>query len=175
MKSDPSRSDPSISDQVIGILLVLFSAGMYYKADRLPEGTFGTMGPAFFPKILFILLAVAGGVLTACAYRKKRGRTGEQTEPMHKKPFGTAAKEIASAHKNVIVSFLLFFGYVLVMYYFGYTLATLVFMPIMMGFLGPRTRSSAVIAAAVTIGVTFGIHFGFEKLLDIFLPSGSLF
>ena len=60
------------ADKIIGGMLIAFSAIMYYAADKLPEGTFGTLGAGFFPKILFILLAVSGISLTAGAFIQEK-------------------------------------------------------------------------------------------------------
>jgi len=162
------------ADKSIGVLLILFSAFMYWQAGRLPAGTFGTGGADFVPKIIFVLLALSGAILAAGAYFKTRTPV-EAGGKIQKKSPGAAAKEILAAHKSVITAFLVFFGYVILMYYLGYLIATAVFMPVMMWVLGPRTLKSAGIIAVVTVGVVLGIYVIFEKFLKIFLPSGNLF
>jgi hypothetical protein len=41
--------------------------------------------------------------------------------------------------------------------------------------LGPRNKKSAVVIILTTLGVTFIIYYSFLKLLNVFLPEGSLF
>ena len=61
------------------------------------------------------------------------------------------------------------------MYYLGYPIATLIFMPVFMWILGPRTKKAALVTVLTTLGVTFIIYYSFLKLLSVFLPEGSLF
>ena len=60
------------ADKVIGLILVAFSIFMYIQADRLPPALFGTLGAGFVPKILFIILAGCGAILTIqCLIRER--------------------------------------------------------------------------------------------------------
>ena len=61
------------------------------------------------------------------------------------------------------------------MSYFGYTISTLIFMPILMWILSPRNQRAMVITLTVSLGMTFIIYFTFLKFLKVFLPEGSLF
>jgi hypothetical protein len=61
------------------------------------------------------------------------------------------------------------------MYYLGYPIATLIFLPVIMWVLGPRNKKSVVVIILTTLGVTFIIYYSFLKLLNVFLPEGSLF
>lgn len=61
------------ADKVIGLILIAFSIFMYVQADRLPPALFGTLGAGFVPKILFIILAGCGAVLTIqCLIRERK-------------------------------------------------------------------------------------------------------
>jgi len=161
------------ADKIIGGLLILFSAVMYYEADKLPEGTFGTLGADFFPKILFVLLAVAGAVLTVTAFVQEKKSAPDAAEKASKR-FSEVVEETIQAHKNVILAFAIFLGYVILMYYFGYPIATFIFMPILMWTLGPKDKRSIVITAVTTLVVTFAVYYSFLKFLKIFLPTGKM-
>jgi hypothetical protein len=78
-------------------------------------------------------------------------------------------------YQYVIFGFLAFLAYVVLMYYLGYPIATLIFMPVFMWILGPRNKKAALVTALTTLGVTFVIYYSFLKLLRVFLPEGSLF
>ena len=165
-------------DKVIGIFLVIFSIFMYVQAEKLPEGIFGTLGAGFFPKILFAILGISGVVLTAgTIFREKRYLKKEGSSVQEKKTatFIQRVWERIDYHQYVLLAFLAFFVYVLLMYYAGYLLSTAFFMLVLMWILGPRTKKSAVVIVLTTFAVTFGIYFSFLKLLDVFLPSGTLF
>jgi len=161
------------ADKIIGGLLIIFSAGMYYEADKLPEGTFGTLGADFFPKILFVLLAISGAILIVTAFIQEKKSAPDASKKAPKR-FSEVVKETIQTHKNVILSFAIFLGYVILMYYFGYPIATFIFMPILMWTLGPKDKKSIVITAVTTLVVTFAIYYSFLKFLKIFLPTGKL-
>jgi len=165
-------------DKVIGIILVVFSGVMYYKTLEFPPAMFGTLGAGFFPQILFSLLGLAGAGLTISGFIRDRKRNGGE-KPEKRKPRETqlwnTITESLRYHSNVIISFLCFFSYIVLMSYFGYTIATLIFMPILMWILGPRNRRAIPITIIVSLGMTFVIYFGFVEFLKVFLPEGSLF
>ena len=166
------------ADKVIGLVLVAFSGFMYYQADQLPPAMFGARGADLFPKILFTLLAACGAGLTIQAVLRERKAqaagvgTGEQPGPGRAWP---AFNEALKYYQSVIFAFLAFLAYVLLMYYLGYLISSLVFMPVLMWALGPRNKKAAVVTAATTLGVTLAIYYSFVKLLNVFLPAGSLF
>ena len=165
-------------DKVIGIILVIFSGFMYYQTLEFPPALFGTLGAGFFPQILFTLLGLAGATLTISGFVRERKRS-DRGRPEKGKPEETqlwsTLKGSLHYHSHVIISFLVFFCYVLLMSYFGYTISTLIFMPILMWILSPRNQRAMVITITVSLGMTFIIYFTFLKFLKVFLPEGSLF
>jgi putative tricarboxylic transport membrane protein len=165
-------------DKVIGIILVVFSGLMYYKTLEFPPAMFGTLGAGVFPQILFTLLGLAGAALIITAFLRER-KKGDGEKAGKERPAGTPVwntfKESLHYHSHVIASFFLFFCYIVLMSYFGYTIATLIFMPILMWILGPRNRRAVTMTIAVSLGMTFVIYFAFLKFLKVFLPEGSLF
>jgi len=165
-------------DKVIGIILVVFSGAMYYQTLEFPPAMFGTLGAGFFPQILFALLGLAGATLTISGFIRDRKRDDGE-KPEKRKPretrFWNTITESLRYHSNVIISFFCFFSYIVLMSYFGYTIATLIFMPILMWILGPRNRRAIPITIIVSLGMTFVIYFGFVEFLKVFLPEGSLF
>ena len=165
-------------DKLIGIILVVFSGLMYYETLAFPPAMFGALGAGVFPQILFTLLALAGAALTITGFIRDRKKGANATA--EKREAGISLilyrfKESLHYHSHVIVSFTLFFCYIVLMSYFGYTISTLIFMPILMWILGPRNRRAIPITIAVSLGMTFVMYFTFVKFLRIFLPEGSLF
>jgi len=151
-------------DKVIGIILTIFSALMYYKTLEFPPAMFGTLGAGFFPQILFTLLALAGAALTISGFLRDRKR--RDTEKTDKRTstgiqLGNRLKQSLHYYSHVIISFFLFFCYM--------------FMPILMWILGPRNRRAIPVTIIVSFGTTFIIYLAFLKFLHVFLPEGSLF
>ncbi|MGD2016065.1 MAG: tripartite tricarboxylate transporter TctB family protein [Desulfobacterales bacterium] len=167
------------ADKVIGLILIAFSIFMYVQADRLPPALFGALGADFVPKILFIILACCGAVLTIqCFIRERRIKAAavelreDEDEPVDS---SFTVKEFFNYYRYVILGFVAFLAYVIIMYYLGYPIATLIFMPVFMWVLGPRNKKAALITVLTTLGVTFIIYYSLLKLLRVFLPEGSLF
>jgi hypothetical protein len=61
------------------------------------------------------------------------------------------------------------------MYYLGYVIATLIFMPLFMWILGPKTKKAFVTIVIVSLALTFGMQYGFANVLKVFLPTGAVF
>jgi hypothetical protein len=167
----PAESDMK-QDRILALILLVFSGFMYYEADRLPPAMFGALGADLFPKILFALLALAAvalfGQSVARSRREEAGSEKAATQPKIRAPG-------ISHYRNVIIGFVAFLGYVILMYFLGYVPASVIFLPVLMWILGPRTKRSALLILLVTVGLTFGMYFGFARVLKIFLPSGLLF
>jgi hypothetical protein len=166
-------------DKVIGLILIAFSVFMYVQADRLPPAMFGALGADFVPKILFVVLAICGAVLIVQSLIRARKAKASGVDPQPEKAGGEGVldktKALLKYYQYVIFGFLAFLAYVILMYYLGYPIATLIFLPVIMWVLGPRNKKSAVVIILTTLGVTFIIYYSFLKLLNVFLPEGSLF
>jgi len=166
-------------DKVIGLILIAFSVFMYVQADRLPPAMFGALGADLVPKILFAVLAVCGAALIvqSLSREKKAKASGVDSQPENAGGEGVIdkTKALLKYYQYVIFGFLAFLAYVILMYYLGYPIATLIFLPVIMWILGPRSKKSVVVIILTTLGVTFIIYYSFLKLLNVFLPEGSLF
>ena len=162
-------------DKVIGIILIVFSALMYYQTTHLPSPLFGDVGAAFVPKIWFAILGICGVSLTVTGFVRDRKNRASGTDEVAVDHFSVRIKEFFIHYRFVFAGFIIFFLYIFLMKYIGYLYSTLLFMPVMMWILGPKTGKSVAIIALTSVGVTGIIYFGFVKVLKVFLPSGSLF
>ena len=166
-------------DKVIGLILIAFSVFMYVQAERLPPALFGALGADFVPKILFVILAICGAslIIQSLIRERKAKASGADSTPESGSGEGvlTRTKALLEYYQYVIFGFLAFLAYVILMYYLGYPIATLIFLPVIMWVLGPRNKKSVVIIILTTLGVTFIIYYSFLKFLKVFLPEGSLF
>lgn len=161
-------------DKAIGLLLIVFSGFMYYQADKLPSPMFDTLGADVFPKIVFVLLAIGGAILSAGQFFKECKTTGGRDAD------GGAQKPKSSGRRIgfyafVIIGFLFFLLYVILMRYLGYLISTLLFLPVFMWVLSPRTKRTALIILLTALGLTFSLQYTFTNLLKVYLPEGSLF
>jgi hypothetical protein len=128
---------------------------------------------------LFVVLAICGAVLIVQSLIRARKAKASGVDPQPEKAGGEGVldktKALLKYYQYVIFGFLAFLAYVILMYYLGYPIATLIFLPVIMWVLGPRNKKSAVVIILTTLGVTFIIYYSFLKLLNVFLPEGSLF
>ena len=166
-------------DKVIGLILIAFSAFMYVQADRLPPALFGSLGADFVPKILFIILAICGAALIVQSLIRERKAKVSAADSKLENGGGegllSTTRALLRYYQYVIFGFLAFLAYVILMYYLGYPIATLIFLPVIMWVLGPRNKKSVLVIILTTLGVTFIIYYSFLKFLKVFLPEGSLF
>jgi putative tricarboxylic transport membrane protein len=167
------------SDKWIGLIAIVFSGLMCWQTRDFPSPICGSLGAGFFPNILFILLAATGVALIigGCLEERKQRRSGEAVDRggLTWGQFLKEFKKIVERNALVIISFFLFFCYVIMLDYFGYTVATLVFMPILIWVLGPRNRRAIPMIIIISLGMTFVIYFVFLEVFHVFLPSGKLF
>ena len=163
------------ADKVIGIILIAFSAIMYYQANHLPPPLFGDVGAAFVPKIWFAILGFCGAVLTVTGIVKDRKSRVSGTDKVAEVGFQKGTIAFFTHYKYVISGFIIFFAFISLMNYIGYFVSSLLFMSVLMWILGPRTGKSLIVISLATVGITSIIYFGFVKVLKVFLPSGSLF
>lgn len=164
-------------DKFVGLILIVFSGFMYYQASQLPPAMFGARGADVFPKILFALLALFGAALLIQSFWKARNEklASQHEQERDKASSGTPEHKGVAYYKYVIIGFAAFMVYVILMYYLGYLISTLIFLPVLMWILGPKTKTAAITIVLVSLGLTVGMQVGFARLLKVFLPDGALF
>ena len=113
------------ADKVIGIILIAFSAIMYYQANHLPPPLFGDVGAAFVPKIWFAILGFCGAVLTVTGIVKDRKSRVSGTDKVAEVGFQKSTIAFFTHYKYVISGFIIFFAFISLMNYIGYFVSSL--------------------------------------------------
>ena len=162
-------------DKVIGLILITFAAIMYYQSTQLPPALFGDVGAAYVPKFWFTILGICGIVLTVTGFVRGKQNRASDADSVVTTGFMVTLKDFIIHYRLVISGFIIFFIYIFLMGYIGYLFSTLLFMPVFMWILGPKTGKSIVVIALTSVGITGIIYWGFVKVLKVFLPTGSLF
>ena len=141
-----------MSDRILGAACIAVGAAMAWAAkDYAAPISYEPVGPRAFPLLLAALLAIGGAWLLV--------RPGANDHWLHTVPLRPLA--------GVIVAV---FVYVLLFQWLGFTLATvLMAVPVGMAFGGSWRQS---LAGGVGLGLL--LFLGFDKLLDVVLPSGLL-
>lgn len=147
-------------DLTAGILLLSFSVVFYYfsyhfsgyEIEKIPHDT----GPAFLPRLLLGALAMEAIALILSAMSKNA-----QSVPM---------KPVFQLKPMVMLA--AFVVYICLTTFFGYIIATMAFMLLAFFLLGVRTMWTLILVPPL---ITFATYFLFGSVLNIYLPSGSLF
>ncbi|WP_116043483.1 tripartite tricarboxylate transporter TctB family protein [Amycolatopsis palatopharyngis] len=154
-------------DCVNALVVLTFSAVLYFSIDTIPDPGVRRTGAAFFPKIVVPVLALLGFVLLVDSVRRII------TEPRER--LTLAPRELYRKNRKVIYIFLACGAYVPALYYLGYLVSTPFFL-LAVYFLLARQRTRRL--WAVILGYllfTAALYVVFQQVLYVFLPPGRLF
>ncbi|MHB8770768.1 MAG: tripartite tricarboxylate transporter TctB family protein [Syntrophales bacterium] len=152
-------------DTGIGIGLLVFCALIYWQAGRVSAPPFVPIGPAFYPRVVLVLLA--GLALWLIGEDLLRGRAQARKAA---KPAGPAPN-----YRKVLLGFALFLAYIAGLSLIGYPAATFLFVLGLSWTIGPRNLRELPKLAAIAAGTVLITYLVFEKYLYVFLPQGRLF
>lgn len=152
-------------DLGIGLGLLFVCGIFYWQAGLVPTPPFVPYGPAFFPRVVLILLAGLSLWLVAEAVLQGR-RPARAAKP---------AAGPAPNHRLVLHCFLVFGGYIVGLSVLGYFLSTALFVFALAWMMGPRNPRELPKLLALAVGTTLVTYLAFEKYLHVFLPRGMLF
>jgi putative tricarboxylic transport membrane protein len=141
-----------MSDRLLGAACLSVAVAMAWAArDYIAPISYEPVGPRAFPMLLAALLGAGGAWLVV-------------------KP-GTHSAGLGAAQWKLLgLALLAVFGYALLFETLGFTLATtLMAVPVGMAFGGSWKQ-----ALAGGLGLGLLLYLGFDKLLDVVLPSGLL-
>jgi len=151
-----------LNDAVSGVVLVLFALAIILYARTFPAMPGQNYGPALFPTLIGIGLALSGAILIVGGLRRLR------TEPLIDGGTWLRSRRHLASFLAVTLGLLL---YILVSDWLGFILTAL---PLLFGWLllfrGGKPLSSLAIALAVTLVVDYA----FSQLLLVPLPLGLL-
>lgn len=145
-------------DGVAGLVCLAGSLVLLALTVGLPRPALVPIGPGFYPRIVLVVTAVLSAALVVSDLRARAG----------------AAPAAGGGHL-VVATFAIFTGYVVLLPYLGYRLATLAFMVVLQAMLAAaagRVRWPLVVAMAVVTTVV--TYYVFEAYLSVLLPRGRL-
>ena len=151
-------------DLMMGILLLIFAIAFFlltyhfsgYEVEEIPHD----VGAGFLPRLLLAALALQAIFLIFFSLRD------------HLKTKGDASRPKALFQIRPFVMFGAFLVYVYLATLFGYIISTIVFMILGFYLLGVRSLFPLIL---IPPAITLASYYLFGTLLNIFLPSGSLF
>jgi putative tricarboxylic transport membrane protein len=145
-------------DGVAGLVCLAGSLLLLWLSIGLPQPALVPIGPAFYPRILFAITAVLAAVLIVIDLRRRH-------RPAAAKP---------AQYRLVVLTFVIFTGYVVLLPLLGYRLATLLFVGVLQAVIEPPRGRRWVLVAAVAVGTTLVTYYLFESYLSVLLPRGRL-
>jgi putative tricarboxylic transport membrane protein len=137
-----------------GAILLLFAVAIVWGSFEMPVGDAGAPGPAYFPRALGTLLALASVVLIARALRLRPAGDG-----------------ISLGNRDITVTLLALVVLGLIFEAAGYVLAATAFMLVLLRAFSRLGWLASLIVAVITAIATYAL---FVKLLGVILPAGPL-
>jgi hypothetical protein len=153
-------------DGIVGLLLLALSLLLYRHTGEILHPPFVPLGPEFYPRVLLGLLGGLGATLMgADLLDRGRRRTSLEGKP------GSIRLPLGQ-YRNVLLTYLLFGGYVTLLPLVGFRVATALFVAALSLGLGPKTLRHAALSLLIAVGFTAAVHFVFEVYLKLLLPRG---
>ena len=151
-------------DLIMGVLLLVLSILLYiltyhfsgYEIEKIPHD----MGPTFLPRLLLGALAVESIVLILLAVVKKEESASASAR----------LKPIFQWRPMIMLGAFLLYIYLTTL--FGFIAATIAFMLLAFFLLGVRSIWTLILVPPI---ITYATYLLFGTLLNIYLPTGSLF
>ncbi|UCB47639.1 MAG: tripartite tricarboxylate transporter TctB family protein [Deltaproteobacteria bacterium] len=151
-------------DLMMGVLLLIFAITFFvltyhfygYELEEIPQD----VGAGFLPRLLLVALAVQAVFLIFFSLRD------------HMKSQADATRPKALFQVRPFIMFGAFLVYVYLATLFGYVISTMAFMVLGFYLLGVRSLWPLIL---IPPAITLASYYLFGTLLNVFLPSGSLF
>lgn len=151
-------------DGATGVGLLAFCGLLYWQAGSISTPPFVPIGPAFYPRVVLILLAALAVWLILEDLLTRTPRPGVPATPAPRPNY-----------RLVLICFVVFGGYVIGLSLLGYLLSTFLFVLGLGWVMGPRRIQALLKLSVVAAGTTLATYLIFEKYLHVFLPRGLLF
>jgi len=149
-------------DGWIGLGLLFLTGWLYTNLEKIPANPLVPIGPAFYPWFLLVLtiaLTLALIVQDVVSQRKKKDVL--------------TLKGSLKKYRPTLLSFSLFFFYVILLPKLGYLLSTTLFVSSLQWLLGQSLWRRLPGSLCIGIGTSVITYLVFEKYLHVFLPRGT--
>jgi putative tricarboxylic transport membrane protein len=154
-----------VNDAVWGALLLLLSAALLVHVQSFPTIPGQQVGPALFPGIIAVALAVCAVLLVVKGLAAHRAADG---------PEPWVELDGWMSEGRYVLAFLVTIGvnvfYILAVDWLGFLIVGTIYLSVLFVVYGVRPKWVLPIALIVTLG----IHYAFYKLLKVPLPWGVL-
>lgn len=142
-------------DISVGIVLCIISSAIFIYADGYKGRGVSLYGPNFFPQTLAILLFLFSVIMIVQALR---GGALKGLEPINKAGF-----------IRTVITLGISLLYLLAMQYLGFFLSTIIFLYVVMTYIGHEGKIVRAVSSLIVAAIIYGI---FHYFLKIPLPEG---
>ncbi len=156
-------------DVVIAAVLLLFCGVFFWASFEIRQPDYGVLLPSTWPRVILAVLTFLSMIYLIQSLRAGAAGTDEEADD-HPKSIG----EWYAYWRNVIWCFALFLGYLLVMPVLGMLLSGILFVFILLGFLGGWAPRNLLLHAAVAVLAIGSVWSLFTFALGVILPPGMI-
>lgn len=145
-------------DGAAGLVCLGGSLLLLWATLHLPQSPLVPIGPAFYPRIMLAISAGLSALLVASDLLRRQRPAAQEAR-----------------YRLVVLSFLVFGGYVLALPALGYRLSTFLFTFVLQAVLEPPEGGKDWLRVlAVALGTVLATYYAFEAYLHVLLPRGWL-
>jgi len=149
-------------DGITGLACLALSLGMLVLTRGLPQSPMVPVGPAFYPRIVLVLMAGLSLLLVVLDLRAARAG----------RPAG-AKPAVPQNYRLVVVTFTAFIVYIVLLPLLGFRIATFLFVGGLQALLEPpRSARRWALVIAIALVTTLVTYLAFEQYLSVLLPRG---
>ncbi|MFD1362396.1 tripartite tricarboxylate transporter TctB family protein [Lentibacillus salinarum] len=155
---------------VIGILLILLSAIIYFNSGDFPQVNETHLDPGSYPKLIALLLAL----LAAALVIKQSILLVKMKTSSFDGGFRAFAAKQWKEYKLIVFILAALGLYIVFMDVIGFIITSILFMIAAGLIIGPRHKKQVIIISVISLIVTLGMYVFFENVLYIRFPDGLL-
>jgi len=156
-------------DVVIAAVLLLFCGVFFWASFEIRQPDYGVLMPSTWPRVILGALTFLSMIYLFQSLRAGAAETGDEDD-FQPKSIG----DWYAHWRNVIWCFVLFLGYLLALPVLGMLLSGILFVFVLLGFMGgwaPRNLVMHAIVAVLAIGSVWSL---FTFALGVLLPPGII-
>jgi hypothetical protein len=154
-------------DGIAGLVCLVVSAGLLALTLGLPPASVVPIGPAFYPRVVLLVLALLSAILIVLDLRATRSlRTAG--------PGAAAAAGPAPNYGLVLATFIEFGLYIALLPPLGFRISTFLFvLALQVTLEWPRSAKRWALAVGIAIATSAASYLVFQDYLSVLLPRGT--
>lgn len=152
-------------DGVAGLVCLAISLAMLALTWGLPPAVMVPIGPAFYPRVVVIVMAFLSALLVWLDISAARTRAAEPP---------AAASSPPPNYRLVLATFIEFGLYIALLPLIGFRLSTFLFVVVLQATLEwPESGKRWALVFLIGVATSLASHFIFEDYLSVLLPRGT--